>query len=124
MVIRPFQFFLLMYNFLVVVNFFVTCATCKAFLFLVSIIAGNFSSLKLLLAGNYDKCSNSVFFLNLRVLGFLILVINYLVVIFSIFCYNLLLADFSQLFSWNFLLFLLLAASRRKLNQLHRCFFF
>ncbi len=51
-----------MYNFLVVVNFFVTCATCKAFLFLVSIIAGNFSSLKLLLAGNYDKCSNSVFF--------------------------------------------------------------
>jgi hypothetical protein len=55
-----------MYNFLVVVNFFVTCATCKAFLFLVSIIAGNFSSLKLLLAGNYDKCSNSVFFFKFK----------------------------------------------------------
>jgi hypothetical protein len=99
-----------MYNFLVVVNFFVTCATCKAFLFLVSIIAGNFSSLKLLLAGNYDKCSNSVFFffLNLRVLGFLILVINYLVVIFPISIYYLLLAgyfSFSQLISWNFLPF-------------------
>jgi hypothetical protein len=98
-----------MYNFLVVVHFFVTCATCKGFLFLVSIIAGIFSSLKLLLAINYDKCSHSVcFFFNLRVLGFLTLVINYLVVIFPIYTYYLLFAgyfSFSQLISWNFLSF-------------------